>query len=221
MKRHLLTTLLAFLPLQTIFSQQEDYVSFDFFTLTWSEQLEEGIFFQPSANAAPEAVEGVSRYIKGPYKYFGPPRLTFFKESVNKEGVPVRTPVAFTDLNRTYGRGILVFTSPQNGRYRIFPVFIDTNNFAAGSYRFFNLTDRNVFVRLGDERASIRPRGETVIQPRVENRQSFSAQMASPDKNGELELIFSTEWTHQSNKRVMVFFYDDGSGSVQVKIQPV
>lgn len=194
--------------------------SLEFFTLAWSGQVE-GLKYQPTPNENVSDIRVNSRYLNGPYNYYGPSRLVFFEETTSPDGSMVRQPKAYFDTASDTGKVILLFTPNQAGSYRVFAININPQNFAAGSYRFINLSPREVAIKLGDDRHVIKSASQEVVLPGFGDRQRFSAQMAAPSHESGWELIFSTDWTHQKRKRVLVFFYEDDSGKVQVKVQPV
>lgn len=194
--------------------------SLEFYTLAWTGSID-GLKYQASSTGEVYTIQANTRYLNGPYRYMGTPRLTFFTEQNQPDGSTMRVPEAYVDIPQTVDKAILLIYPDERTRYRIIAISINGKNFAAGSYRFINLTQRDVAIKLGDVREVVKAGSHEVVLPAFGDRQRFSTQIAAPSKASGWELIFSAEWTHDRRKRVLVIFYEDANGDVHLKVQPI
>jgi hypothetical protein len=126
----------------------------------------------------------------------------------------------FYDIADTVDRVILLFISQSNSRYRIFPIDVNTENFSPGSYRFINLSQEPVAIQLGETVAEVAPQTDKTLMPEIGSSERFTAKIAYNDGD-KWDLFFASEWTHRSNRRVLVMFFKDDDGKMQTRVTPL
>ncbi len=201
---------------QALFGQEEKTVTVDFMGLSLPDAVD-GIYYVVGDIKCP--VEFSPGFLSREYHYHGLPKLVFYRDEPDSEGVMQPVEVASIKLPRGASKLSLLFVPDGNaeGHYRIRAFADDANKFQGGGYRFVNMTNRHIAVALGEERRELN-RGQSVVIGMTEQSRSATVQvkLAAAAKE-EWKLIFSTNWAVNPRVRTLVIIYRDEKGDYEVK----
>lgn len=150
-----------------------------------------------------------SSFLAAPIDYSGPSELVFYRKQESEEGQPAYTRVGAATLPPGQGEWLLILASQKKGWVPPRVVNIDSQNFPNGTYRFFNLCDQMVGLKM-DENLYRLPAGSIEdVRPKMEEPKPISVQFM---KAGDLDRasLVTTTWFYNETQRKLVFFIPNG-----------
>lgn len=191
----------------------EPSVSIQFSTLSWGEAVRSIFFFNNEElveHSVPNATPG--RKIE----YSGSNILTFYKKTgIDEDGEIIYSQIAEIDLPITHGEVLLIFVrEPGKNSFRILPIPIESEQFGSGSYKFHNLTQRRVAIRLGEQTFIIEPGKNRISQIEESHTNNVEIQIAATQNGLDWHPLYQSRWGIPGiQRRIWVFIHDvDGLG---------
>lgn len=155
----------------------------------------------------------------GRIRYAGPKLIQLYEKGENAEGETTWNSVARTEL-KGGASDFLLFFSKESGasEVQMFAMPEDFSEFNIGSYRFVNLTERRLALKLGEERALLSPMNFADLSANFEHGTSYRSLLVElPQGEGDPELIYSSALYYNKNIRMLYLISSvDGSSSVRL-----
>ncbi|MDQ8196102.1 hypothetical protein QEH59_16830 [Coraliomargarita sp. SDUM461004] len=151
--------------------------------------------------------------------YEGPREISLFTKGKNVEGETTWVPVAST-LLQGFASDYLLFVSRNStsSPVKMLALPEDLADFKTGSYRFVNLTEKNIALKLGEERASIRPLNFADVSSSFKHGTSYESLLVElPEGDASPQLIYSTSLYYNERVR-MLYLISPVEGTSKVKL---
>jgi hypothetical protein len=203
----LLTSLL--ISVSGLSAQEEPQATVEFATLSWDKTIRDLYYFngdEPVPVIVPNGSPGREM------KYRGETQLTFYTQGKDSEGKIIDQSVGVVNFPEGDSSRLLLFVkSGDVGRYRILSLNSDLDGFPLGAFKFCNLTDHRIALKVGEYGVSLESKENEVISLPQQEKTNVSVRLAAIDGGEEWELIYRSLWASPGNRRAWVFVYDDAS----------
>lgn len=146
-------------------------------------------------------------------RYAGPRSLNLYTQETGEDGETLYRSVAATEL-RGNASDYLLFVSKDSEKIRIFSLPEDLSSFPYGSFRFVNLTKKNIAMKLGDSKTLIKPNDSADVDGGFEHGKSYQTLMLELPANGDpAKPLFSSQIYFNENMRMLYLISADGDSS--------
>ena len=152
------------------------------------------------------------------YAYDFAPTITFFGDRIDDDGNPI--PEAIVNVPDGATRLLLLFaklTAPNERglSYRVIAMRDDSDNFKFGSFRFINTSQKEIAIKLAEERFLVDSSGSNTIEIEPPERGDLSIRIAVKDEDGVWNSCYTNGWGHRSNLRTLVFLVEEPDGRIK------
>lgn len=186
----------------------EERINVTFSALSWEKPLGETLYVRP-ANGDP--IPLTTHHVKRSESidYFGPNPIVFYRK-LNGNPEPRYQPVASIEIDPNLIRPLLLFTETPN-ELRVISMEDSFESFPTGSYRFFNLTDKDLVAKFGEEVMQLKPRKTAILNQPFDDTTDYHVLFVVRDSDG-VKPLYSNRWRHNENFRYVVIVSESGSG---------
>jgi hypothetical protein len=167
--------LLGFLLVLPVHAQNEqgEGVVRKRFTLAAFEQVtDQQIYYRDGRKMMPVTLKLGRRSEE--YKLKADHGLELYIQEINADGESVHVLIGKPAKEKGYAKSLyLIDQSAQKGKLRIFEMNDSTENFPAGAFRFLNLTNLKIGIKLGSAAKVVAPGGISTLPVRIPKNQQF------------------------------------------------
>lgn len=216
MNKHLISLLSLTLLLSCIAKLQaqgpnpeELRVNVDFSIVSWDKPIF-NLYYQSRGQV--ELIKFVPNIGRSEvFNYQGAPFLTFYVEDgVNEDGSIRYKQIAELNVSPAAKNLLLLFIPKGDDTYKVISYADSMEDFPVGSFKFVNLTERQLAVNVGNNKLVIPPRGVEALSPKqLEDENNVDIKLAKPDEEGSWDMAHSSRWGYSANNRAICFVYED------------
>lgn len=197
-------------------AQDGSFLKAEIVTLSWKGKIP-GLWFQ--TKSGPQSLDIYDRSFTPPEEYIGPRQIAFHSERENLILPPDQRPepVAVATLPEGGGEVLLIFIE-KAGEQKAWQIQVLDNsmqNLPAGGYRVVNLTKDPYTAAFDRTTTPVKASGTTIIRPTKQNDvRDLAVQFAKGS-----QLVYSSIWGHQENRRGTIFLLPGDKGSQFISIR--
>jgi len=194
-------------------------ISVSFQALAWDNTISDLYYFDrgnPVQLFIPNGAPGPT------LPYHGPPVLKFYTKGISAEGEDQYDLKAAVTLSATQQRTLLLFIPASSEgaagpQYRIMPLQDNDRAFTNNAFNFYNLTNTDMAIRVGDDQFVIKPGRNRIIGLTEEVKKNVNVQMASNTDASNWTLVYQSRWAAPKNRRAWVFIYREGEDRPSIR----
>lgn len=178
----------------------------DFTVLAW-DRNDDALFFESLGQE--NEVYLPTQYRSEEFRYVGNNPLTFYRPEKGPEGEDIRVPMATVTLDPSVKRVLLLFLKNPDGAdlpLRVIPLDDGLNGFPVRSYRFFNLSNELVGLKLNEHKAILEKHQDAIIE--LDDGEALIQMGIYANRGGELKDVLNARWPHRGNTRYLVFIIE-------------
>lgn len=190
-----------------------DHIKVDFSAMSWS-----GV------------IDALYTYNKGEYiklnpngftktrnlQYSGPAPFTLFTKSINEKGIEVFEPsIQLPQVAAMQSPFILLLRTGED--YKGYAYDENASNFKQGEYRFVNLTEVDLGVKVGDDVKKIASTEDVSIRPRNADLHQVLGVVLAADTATGWRQVYSISWEFNPKIRTLVFIYMNKHGQYRMR----
>ena len=168
----------------------------------------------------PESIR-VNNLFRSPvYKYKGVKTISFYRQGPNGTHELAATAAINPRLKKTCLLFVSVASNTGAKKYKIIVFDDNTNDYPAGSYRFYNLTPEPIAVKFGDTTFKISPKKTKTHIRKTTDALTIPIRIVMMEGD-KLKPLYSNEWPQKKMNRSLVFIRKSGakeSGKIKVKV---
>ena len=159
--------------------------------------------------------------------YQGDPILRFYHQpesSAEATPPPPPAPWGAYDVGNSNRELLFIFTpfpTGTRGLHRIFAFEDNSSSFGAGSYRFINLSDKNLIGMLGESRFALKPQGTEIVTPDWPSDENAIPLKIALYRSNDWVPGLRTMWSFRPGFRNIVFLLDaenEARGFLRLKV---
>lgn len=185
-------------------AEVDDPITLEFRCLALNNPLPGGVYTQPTGG------EPIRIYTNAPtdqVQYEGPNPIVFYQDGPKDEsGKPVRVPIARYDAADAPAQPLLLFSKPDasNSSYTVQAIDNNLQSAPPGSFRLFNLTEKDIFGVIANQRFRIDAGQSAFTQVSQTGDIEVVVQLAE-NADGEPKRLYASSWTYSPHFRYLVF----------------
>ena len=152
-------------------------------------------------------------------RYAGPRKISLFEQGTNAEGEIIYKPLVSTELVGDASDYLLfVSRKSDSGAVQLVAIPEDLTDFGVGAFRFVNISQRNLAMKLGDERFAIQPMNFADVRGDFESGTSQESVIVElPRDNGAPKVLYSSSIYYNENVRMLYLIsFQEGSSKVRL-----
>ena len=151
--------------------------------------------------------------IGAPVAYQGPAMLALYDNpddlAPRAPDAPVPAPDLRASLAADEDRILLVFSHVEGAKPAVRALGISTGKMKAGDYRIFNLSSRNAYVIMNEEKAIVQPGKPADISSAAWQAGTLDMEVRFGLREEEgMRQVYSSVWGHRSSRRTFLFILD-------------
>ncbi|WP_309383751.1 hypothetical protein [Cerasicoccus frondis] len=178
-----------------------------FTSISWDKPIQEELFVLSGGEMMPLQIHTMQRSKLVDYRGNNP--IIFYRKSSNPSADIQFVPVAQVRVNSSLVEPLFIFFK-QADDYRIFVVEDSFEAFPVGSYRFLNLTDKDMIAQLGSNKIALNPRTLDALKGPFERTLEYQVAFVVREEDG-LAPIYYNRWMHVENYRYLILISESKS----------
>ncbi len=143
------------------------------------------------------------------YVYEGPGPVAFGRQKTGPDGKPLFEEAVTVPVKEFSERTLLMFSPSPDARGRFLATGFDDTDAAlpAGSYRFANLSPKQLAIKCGDASGTVDPREFKTMQARTTDNPEIMPVEIWAKSDGGFQRVYSNRWPYGLTTRTLVFVY--------------
>ncbi|GHB93418.1 hypothetical protein [Cerasicoccus arenae] len=178
-----------------------------FSCISWNKPIGGNLYVNAGEGMEPVSIHTMQR--SKPIEYEGPNPIVFYREPSDKADGMAYVPVARVTVKPGIHEPLFLFFG-SGDEYKIFEIEDSFDTFPVGSYRFLNLTNRNMLAQLGSNKLELNSRSLEKLMNPFESTHEYQVAFIVREKD-ELTPAYYNRWMHFDNYRYLILISESKS----------
>ncbi|WP_309386290.1 hypothetical protein [Cerasicoccus frondis] len=185
-------------------AQDAELLNTEFRCISWQRPIQEELYVKSGGEYIPLKIHNMKR--SGEVDYVGANPVVFYRKAKGQDGETIYMPAAQVGVSPGVEQPLFFFI--QNGaNYRIACIEDSFSKYPVGSYRFYNLTSKNLKARMGDIVLTLNSQQTSVLpQPFTDNVEYPVAFVINSPEG--VEPLYTNKWQHSEHHRYLIMVAD-------------
>ena len=192
-------------------------VTIDFKCLGWAASSRNAKLYYVTDNE-PQLLKMNELFRSDKYDYTGGRNLSFYEKSADGK----LKKISNVRINGKAKDWLFIFIKEGSDQYKVLGLEDGSKSYPGGSFRFYNISTRDMGLKLGDDVSVIKVKSMHRSVPKYTKHKMIPVELAEiVASSGKARFVYSNSWIQRKNIRRLTFIRDSmktESGVVQLKV---